>query len=124
MSDVVWLAVIGVMSVVVTGTLSPMLLARQINASRRLEKIEDWKRQDEVAARLLASNAAIAAATRVTSAQLVEVAAKVEEVHIATNSLTDRLVASTEKAADATGHARGLQEGRKETAPDGRKGDG
>lgn len=35
---------------------------------------------------------------------------KVEQVHIATNSLTDRLVKST----DAEAHARGLQEGRQE----------
>ncbi len=39
--------------------------------------------------------------------ELVSVAAKVEAVHIATNSLTDRLVASTDSAA----HARGLAEG-------------
>jgi hypothetical protein len=37
---------------------------------------------------------------------------KVEVVHKATNSLVSQLVDTTAKAADAEGHARGLEEGR------------
>jgi hypothetical protein len=37
---------------------------------------------------------------------------KVEVVHKATNSLVNRLVDKAAEAADAEGHARGLEEGR------------
>jgi LPS sulfotransferase NodH len=40
---------------------------------------------------------------------------KIEQVHIATNSLTDRLVAKTAAASLAEGTALGLEQGRQET---------
>ena len=40
---------------------------------------------------------------------------KIEQVHVATNSMKDALVAATAKASLAEGMAAGLKEGRRET---------
>ncbi len=53
----------------------------------------------------------------VTDTKLADVAAKVEQVHKATNSLTDRLVASTEKEA----HERGTREERERSEEKGKE---
>lgn len=99
-SDSVWLAIIGIVAMVV-------------------KEYIDRQRAERMAKELVAATVARAAQTaRVEEvAHKVEVVAeKVEEVHKATNSLTDRLVETTKTEA----HAAGVKEEKDRTVTGGR----
>ncbi len=100
-SDVVWQALI---AACVTIILAAMNLWSKRSADRAAAA---------AAAHAAGVKTALQASNASTNAQLVEVAARVEEVHKATNSLTDRLVETSSVEA----HARGLKEGREEKHP-------
>lgn len=67
----------------------------------------------KVAAHAEEVKTALAESDAITNEKLADVAEKVEAVHKATNSLTDRLVESTDKAA----HSRGVEEERERNKP-------
>ena len=73
----------------IIGALGSVRVARIVGKDAMAREERQYARQDEVARQLVESNA--------------EIAAKVEQVHLATNSLTDRLVASTAKASNLEG---------------------
>jgi len=84
---------------VIVSVVSPMLLAYLTNRQRRMEKREDWARQDEVARRaeeaaelLVASNAKVAEATEQTQQKL-------DVIHILVNS---NMTAAMQAELDAT----------------------
>jgi len=52
MTETVWLAIIALCSGVFTAMISPVVVMVITARTRRLEKEEDWRRQDEVALRL------------------------------------------------------------------------
>lgn len=54
--DNVWIAVLAATVAAVATVIGPVVLSITNSRSRTREKVEDWKRQDEVAARLLSAN--------------------------------------------------------------------
>lgn len=107
--DVIWVAAIAGIVSVLTGVVGPMLTAFFLNRNRRAEKVEDWKRQDEVAAQLLERQDAIAAQTAEAARLLVasdkrvadtarETQAQLKVIHTLVNS---NLTASMQAALDA-----------------------
>ncbi len=117
-TDIVWQALIGA---VVTLALAAMQLWAKRSADRAAASASIAASHAAVAVRAVAtsaaevkaslevSNAEQKAATAATAAKIADVAEKVEAVHKATNSLTDRLIESTDKEA----HARGIEDERK-----------
>ena len=94
MSDVVWQALIAA------------LLAIYMEWSRRrsAEKVAEVAVKQDIATRAVGQvKTTLETATKQQGAQMDVVLEKVEEVHKATNSLTDRLVATTEAEALARG---------------------
>ena len=91
-----WLAVI---AAVTSGTISPLLLSMLTNRQRRRDKLEDWARQDAVAAQaaaaaelLLAANERVASGTKVTNDKL-------DVIHTLVNS---SMTAAVQAEHDAT----------------------
>ena len=87
LSDAVWLAILGVITMALKEWID------QWKARRLAEKVGMVAEKAEVAV----------SQAQDTATAVKDVAAKVEEVHKATNSLTDRLVEATEKEALARG---------------------
>lgn len=79
-SDIVWQALIA-------GAVTVTVVKMQLRAAKEVREVKDT----------------LATTTVQTNQKLDKVAEKVEEVHVATNSLTDRLVASTAAEALARG---------------------
>ena len=71
-------------AVVIAAVVGPLLLSGLNNRHRKDERAQDWKRQDEVAARL-------AAAQQATTARTEEVAAAVAESSAATDGKLDQI---------------------------------
>jgi hypothetical protein len=85
----------------IIGALGSVRVARIVGKDAMAREERQYARQDEVARRLVESNA--------------DIAAKVEQVHLATNSMKDALVAATASASDAAGEKRGIEIGRAES---------
>jgi hypothetical protein len=71
-NDTVVVAVLGIAGIIITGLVGPQVLARQAAKVRAAEKKEDWARQDEVAARVIAAAAAAEAKADAVAERLVE----------------------------------------------------
>jgi hypothetical protein len=61
MTETVWLSMIAACSGIFTAAIAPVIVMVVTSRTRRLEKEEEWHRQDEVARRLVNSNQEIAA---------------------------------------------------------------
>lgn len=93
----------GVVALVITSVVAPLLITRQAAKVRAAEKLADYKRQDEIAARLTTKVEAVAITVE-------EVKVTAEKTHQSTNSKMDKLLAVTEAAAKAQGNLEGRAE--------------
>jgi hypothetical protein len=87
--EAIWIAVI----VAMTSTVSPLLLAYLTNRQRRRDKLEDWARQDAVAAQarqvaddLLRVNRQVVGATEEANTKLDTANGKLDTIHGLANS--------------------------------------
>lgn len=67
---------------IIAGVLGPVILAWLTGRQRHAEKVEDWRRQDEVAARLVVANKVVSA----NSDKLDANTDKLDEIHTLVNS--------------------------------------
>lgn len=92
MSDTVWLAIIGIIAMIVKDYLDRR---RAEDTEKKIDtKVDDVKKTVEIV-------------TAQQNTKLNDLAGQVEQVHVATNSMKDVLVLATEKEA----LARGIKEG-------------
>lgn len=92
MSDTVWLAIIGIIAMIVKDYLDRR---RAEDTEKKIDtKVDDVKKTVEIV-------------TAQQNTKLNDLAGQVEQVHVATNSMKDALVLATEKEA----LARGIKEG-------------
>jgi hypothetical protein len=98
-TEVVIVAMLGVIGVIMTGVVGPWVVSRSTRKATSEAKIEDWKRQDEVAARaaeaarlLLAANERVAETAAVTNGKL-------DVIHTLVNS---NMTAAMQSEFDAT----------------------
>ncbi len=85
-----------------------------LGLTQLLQMVLSYLRDRDAARKVGEVKTALKATDDITTKRLEDVAAKVEIVHKATNSIKDELVAATDKAARAEGHAAGKLEGESE----------
>lgn len=100
MDSTVSLSLIALVSVVVTGILTPVVVSFVQYILQRRKNIEDYARQDAVAAKLLAANERVAAATESTKDKLEEVKVIGEKNHALSNSALTAVMQLTLNATE------------------------
>jgi hypothetical protein len=96
--EAVWIALI----VAVPALLGPILVARTTNKQRRLDKIEDWAREDAVAAKAVLVAEQAAEAARLLRVRTDEVASKAEEAAALLLEANERVAKQTSEVAKVT----------------------